>query len=56
MVTLYLLRRAQLLGELAVHGQAAARAVLVPGADRLTQFSAALIATKILAAHIASRS
>ena len=29
---------------------------IVPGEDRLTQFSAALIATKILAAHIASRS
>ena len=28
---------------------------IVPGEDRLTQFSAALIATKILAAHIASR-
>ena len=29
---------------------------IVPGEDRLTQFSAALIATKILAAHVASRS
>ena len=29
---------------------------IVPGDDRLTQFNAALIATKILAAHIASRS
>ena len=29
---------------------------IVPGEDRLTQFNAALIATKILAAHIASRS
>jgi len=28
---------------------------IVPGEDRLTQFNAALIATKILAAHIASR-
>ena len=28
---------------------------IVPGDDRLTQFNAALIATKILAAHIASR-
>ena len=29
---------------------------IVPGEERLTQFNAALIATKILAAHIASRS
>ena len=28
---------------------------IVPGEDRLTQFNAALIATKIMAAHIASR-
>ena len=28
---------------------------IAPGDDRLTQFNAALIATKILAAHIASR-
>ena len=28
---------------------------IVPGEDRLTQFNAALIATKIVAAHIASR-
>ena len=28
---------------------------IAPGEDRLTQFNAALIATKILAAHIASR-
>ena len=27
---------------------------IVPGEDRLTQFNAALIATKIMAAHIAS--